>query len=342
MTHHTAQSPSQPSTLNITNGDSTVSVMNEAGIHGEFLPWRDVLHEGPVPHTSDIDELSRYRARFISDCNWASENDALLQFQARDARLKNALSFQKIILWFEHDLYDQLQLIQLLHWFSSQTIRPGQLHLICTDEYLGPSTPTRIRELQALAKPITTTQLELGKNAWTAFCSDNPLNWQALLRQDLSSLPFLSATITRHMEQYPSVDTGLNRTELQILNIIDTGIQTPRALFSAYQQSEEYVFMGDSTFWIYLSALTRREPALIQLNNGNAFIFPETPPSPTNHQFRDQQFFISQAGKKTLSGQLDWISINGIDKWYGGVHLTPNNRWRWDHSASQLIKQNTP
>ncbi len=37
------------SILNITNGDSAVELMRKAGISGEYLPWRDVLHDGPVP-----------------------------------------------------------------------------------------------------------------------------------------------------------------------------------------------------------------------------------------------------------------------------------------------------
>lgn len=30
----------EPSILNITNGDSTVDLLREAGIPGEYLPWR--------------------------------------------------------------------------------------------------------------------------------------------------------------------------------------------------------------------------------------------------------------------------------------------------------------
>ena len=35
--------------LHVTNGDSTTATMERAGITGDLLPWRDVLHEGPVP-----------------------------------------------------------------------------------------------------------------------------------------------------------------------------------------------------------------------------------------------------------------------------------------------------
>ena len=53
--------------LHITNGDSAVRIMREAGVSGELLPWRDVLHEGPVPMTDSLAQLSQIRAQFIAD-----------------------------------------------------------------------------------------------------------------------------------------------------------------------------------------------------------------------------------------------------------------------------------
>ncbi len=44
--------------LNITNDDSAVMDMQQAGVPGDFLPWRDVLHDGPVPATLSLEQLS--------------------------------------------------------------------------------------------------------------------------------------------------------------------------------------------------------------------------------------------------------------------------------------------
>ena len=56
-----------PRVLHITNGDSAVGLMREGGISGDILPWRDVLHDGPVPGGLDLEALSRVRARFLAD-----------------------------------------------------------------------------------------------------------------------------------------------------------------------------------------------------------------------------------------------------------------------------------
>jgi hypothetical protein len=44
--------------LILTNGDSATGAIRAAGIAGEILPWRDVLHDGPVPTGLELDDLS--------------------------------------------------------------------------------------------------------------------------------------------------------------------------------------------------------------------------------------------------------------------------------------------
>ncbi|MBA2483483.1 MAG: hypothetical protein H0V39_03495, partial [Nitrosomonas sp.] len=104
--------------LNITNGDSTVGVMEKANIPGDFLPWRDVLYEGPVPDDLLLENLSKIRANFIINRNWGKPETVKQSFIERDNTFKSFDKYKKVILWFEHDLYDQLQLLQILDWFS--------------------------------------------------------------------------------------------------------------------------------------------------------------------------------------------------------------------------------
>ena len=100
--------------LNITNGDSSVEIMNRAGVTGDMLPWRDVLHEGPVPLKLSLDELSAVRAKYISGQGWGNLEEIQKLFIDRDATLKSCYAYEKVVLWFEHDLYDQLQILQIL------------------------------------------------------------------------------------------------------------------------------------------------------------------------------------------------------------------------------------
>ena len=70
----------------------------------------------------------------------------------------------------------------------------------------------------------------LAAAAWQAFRSPDPQDIQALLRRDTSPLPFLDGALRRHLQQFPSIENGLARTERQILQLVSEGHSTFAAL----------------------------------------------------------------------------------------------------------------
>src|SRR3954470_7040692 len=101
-------------TLHVTNGDSAAYRLRATGVGGTVLCWRDVLNEGPLPAVSR-ERLRGLRARFLADCGWGPPADVLAALRERDERLDAALAGGGgVVLWFEHDLYDQLQILQAL------------------------------------------------------------------------------------------------------------------------------------------------------------------------------------------------------------------------------------
>jgi hypothetical protein len=73
--------------------------------------------------------------------------------------LAESLGQDEIVFWFEHDLYDQLQLIPILDWYAQQDMGRTKLTLICAAEYLGPSTVERLRERYPERQPVSGAQL---------------------------------------------------------------------------------------------------------------------------------------------------------------------------------------
>ena len=52
--------------LVITNGDAAGELLRRSLPGTEVLPWRDVLHEGPVPLTTTAEELTVVRERDVA------------------------------------------------------------------------------------------------------------------------------------------------------------------------------------------------------------------------------------------------------------------------------------
>jgi hypothetical protein len=48
-------------------------------------------------------------------------------------------------------------------------------------------------------------------------------------------------------------------------------------------------------------------------------------------------FEITKVGESVHDGQADFVEMNGIDTWLGGVRLLgKSNLWRWDDAAQRL------
>ncbi len=323
--------------LHITNGDSAAGCIAESGIGGDVLPWRDVLHEGPVPQGLGLDELSQVRARFIAGSGWGLEADVLASFRERDAELAGFRAHDEVVLWFEHDLYDQLQLIQLLEWFSSRHLEPTRLTLICNEEYLGTITTSRAREVFHERVAVTDDQMYLARSAWAAFRSPNPTSVERLVEAGTPALPFLQGALRRHLEQFPAADNGLSRSERQALEAIGAGRDTiGDAFVASSHEVEERIFLGDAIFFDYLANLSQGPSPLVLCANGSPI---EAPQDEGDYRsFVEQRIVLTDEGRSVLAGALDWLALRPIDRWLGGVHLVGSSpEWRWHAGLNRLI-----
>ena len=235
--------------IHITNGDCAVAVLAKA-VSGTFLPWRDVLHEGPVQAGLSLEEISRSRAQFIAEAGWATHDEVLKEFAARDAAFRRAREHDEIVLWFEHDLYDQLQLVQVLDALGD---RPGPpVSLVCEAEYLGTMTPERAAELFSLRNPVTRRHVAEASHAWAAFRSPDPRDIASVKAQ---ALPFLEAALARHLQEFPWNIDGLSLLERRVLEALQGGPMSFEELFRAVE--EDPAFLGDAVLAWHLERMQK-------------------------------------------------------------------------------------
>lgn len=317
--------------LNITNGDSAVQVMKAGDIPGTFLSWRDVLHEGPVPAEISLDALSDVRAKFIAERGWGDFIQIRRDFEERDQALHDFHAYSKVRLWFEHDLYDQLQLLQILDAFSGKSLGEVDLTLICTDQYLGMIDPEHITDLFLFEEAVRPTHFTLAKKAWAAFRAASPEQWRALLDENTEALPFLQGAVLRLLEEYPSTKTGLSRTAQKALEIIAEGEDDPVQIFSRYRETEERLFLGDWSFWTMLNGMLEGITPLLCLPEGGPLALP-----PGEHQLLS----LTAMGEAVLSGKKQALDLALTDRWIGGVHLRPGCLWLWDGDSKTLCQKN--
>lgn len=310
-----------PGTLHITNGDSVR--LAEAGLGGDLITWKDALHEGPVPARLTLDELRPVRARFLAGLGDQPVSEIDQAFRQRDRAITSFRDREEVVLWFEHDLYDQLQLIQILDWFSAQSLDGTRLSLVAVKTYLGRLAPQQLAALYPTRHRVTEAELGLAGRAWEAFRSPVPTGLVELLRAGTSALPFLHGALLRHLEQFPSAANGLSRSEQQILEIAADGVSGVGAIFCASSEREERIFLGDLIFVAYIRRLVETKVPLLRVVK-EADLSGRT------------EVKITPEGQAVLRCEADHVRLNGIDRWLGGVHLRSDHVWRWDSESKSL------
>jgi hypothetical protein len=314
--------------LILTNGDSAADLLAAAGKEGRILPWRDVLHEGPIK--LDLAACTKLRADYVARRFLVDPGEVAADFAARDAVLSAHAGFERIELWFEHDLYDQLQILQILAFFAGVQRSDG-LILVQADDFLGGQKVETILQFADLARPLDADDLDLGERVFADLAMPTPERAFAHLAEPGGSLPYLAPALRRFFEELPAPQTGLSRTEGTALAGIAEGNSRAVDLFHRAIASEEAPFMGDMSFFRMLDDLAFAETPLI------AGLAPPPEREDGTERYRDAVLRLTAAGAAAVNGDADHVALSGLDRWWAGTRLYGRSVWRYDRNSQELV-----
>ena len=330
--------------FHVTNGSVALSRLHDLGVPGRIVPWDDVLHEGPVPAGLSEQALRRVRAEFLA-IDWGDAAEIERSLAARDTALAEAMAGDEIVLWFEHDLYDQLHVLQVLAQLES--IRPprggARVTAILADDYLAAQSDGQLAAWFAARRPLGPEQWDAAADAWARFRAPDPTGLAGFAHPGAWSS--LESSVRRHLQQFPWVHDGLSRTERQTLSAVAQAPLTVRDTFLAANHAvEQAVFMGDAGWWSHIQPLVVAARPLIRVVG--------EPPSGWHDPdwWRDDRsaprLELTESGRRVLAGELDQVALNGIDRWLGGVHLAAEPAsggksapiWRWHERDASVLR----
>jgi hypothetical protein len=320
--------------LHVANGHSVTGTIAVAMIPGTLSIWADALHEGPVPADVTDDELVNVRAQHLAADGHIPDEVAAELRQWREA-LDSFARYPELVLWYEHDLFDQLNLIQVLDRLARQPRGGTRVSLISiascpgrpSFKGMGELTPDELASLFEARQPVDDQQFTVAQAAWRAFRAADPRALQALLSTDLSPLPFLAAALRRHLEEFPSTSNGLSRSEQHLLELVAAGHADIWQLFPLMHEGEECFYIADLSFWRVCSDLAAASPPLLEI----------AIESQASGMLARGTLTLTAAGRDVLSGEADRVRLCGIDRWLGGAHVTAESPWRWDRDTESVI-----
>lgn len=333
--------------LHVANGTCTTRIIEAAGIPGIRSIWADPLYEGPVPGALTDAELTDVRMQFLSGPGdfdgvaWDGSDpslDPVNDLREWRATLARHRLYDELILWFEHDLFDQLNLIQLLAWVPDHLPAPTRVSLVCIGAFpghphfkgLGELSPDELESLLETRQRVDHSQYEVARRAWRAFREPTPEALDDLRREDdTSALPYLARAITRFLQEYPWTADGLSRTERRLMELAShDGIALWEA-FPKMADGEQVYYATDASIAGIAEALSRTSPPLLHFDASE---------TREGYALRGS-VALTEVGRAVLAGHADRIATCGIDRWLGGVHLQGRSGvWRWDDASQRPVR----
>jgi len=353
--------------LHITNGDCTGEMLKEAkDLAGDVLCWRDLLHDGPV--LADPQENRQARITYLSEfvvrtSPEITEPNKLIEqdFQQRDWLLSRLDDYDEVVLWFEHDLYDQLQLLEVCVNLQPHFETLQQLSIICIDAHpdvpffhgLGNLTPQMLLDLFPQRQPLSKAQLDQCADIWSAFTAATPEALAHLANNPIAGWPYMEKALRRFCCEYPALETGLTLTQTYLLLTLLKAPEELPALESHLKLLEQHGKLPEgvtaqSRYYKILSGPANFTRIFHHLQHlevdpfmGDLFIKHELnrliqAPVPYVHLSQSDEgeavYLLTVAGAEALQGLRHWLQDNHYDLWRGGVQITDENVWLWDQT----------
>lgn len=319
--------------LHVANGSCTTDIIEAARLPGARSIWADPLYEGPVPAGLSDDELLNVRARYLAGPDEDATAHPMNDLRVWRHVIADHESYDELVLWFEHDLFDQLNLIQLLTWIRG---RPASraASLVCIGAFsgrrrfkgLGELSPEELAPLFDTRHPLSDAEYDLAEQAWEAFRRPGPEALDALRDADTTALPYLGAAIERFLQEYPSTMDGLSRSERRLLRLADPGPIAVKTAFPRMHDEENAYYITDGGLADLVTTLSRTSPPLItRADNGSVDV-----------GLLSGTISLTGAGREVLTGRRDRVAC-GIDRWLGGAHLQSGAPiWRWDDEQRRI------
>ena len=324
-------------TMHIRCGHDIEHNLREAGFHGTFNAHINPYLEGPVTDTPDW--LER-RARFIADgvgpyagLDYAA---ALAGAREEERLLFAARDYQRVMLWFEHDRYDQFVLLRCLAFFAEHGA-PARLEQICINDFpgatrfmgLGQLPPEALQLLWSQRTRVTHEQLQFGRATWAGFRAGDPRPLVELARNGTLPLPDLAAALLRHLRELPSVENGLGLTQQLILQALaEQGpVRVGRLVGRVMHHYDPLPGLGDISHDAALRVMESLAAPLVLRSGGNP-----------RAQWHLDEVEITPLGCAVLAGQRSWMDQAVPERWVGGVCVRPGQQnWHWSEATRSVM-----
>lgn len=246
------------SILHITNGDSTTNYLQKLNIQGDFITWREMLCEGKTEVNVGSEEFWKSRFEFLKQ-SYKITKKQFIDITLKEYRnLCNQKTQEEIVLWFEHDLFCQVNMLAVISWLKRYRKR-YKVSLVCSGTIEGSE---KMHGISQLSKKqllnhyknkihLSIDDIEYADYVWQLYCANNPIQLQNIQQyQPSNTFKYLTSGLLAHLQRFPSLGNGLNAVENNILTIAsENELLSKNKLVGTILQSENHYGFGDLQYF---------------------------------------------------------------------------------------------
>ncbi|WP_272149447.1 DUF1835 domain-containing protein [Tenacibaculum aiptasiae] len=213
------------SLLHITNGDITTLQLKNLNFKGDIITWREMLCEGKT--SVDVGSENFWKTRFdFLKSSYKVTKRKFIDYTLKEYRnLCNQKKQDEIVLWFEYDLFCQINMLAVISWLKRYR-KNQKISLVCSGKVansekmlgLGELSPIQLKEHFKNRIILSQDDIEYADYIWQLYCSDSPLQLENASKfNPKSPFVYLEEAIKAHLLRFPSIENGLNHIENNIL-----------------------------------------------------------------------------------------------------------------------------
>lgn len=244
------------SLLHITNGDNFTEKLKGLRLKGDIITWREMLCEGKTETNVGSESFWKTRFEFLNK-NYKVTKSIFIEKTLKEYRsLCNHKQQDQIVLWFEYDLFCQVNMLAVLSWLKANR-KYAEISLVCsgkedeTDQLYGLNelSDEQLLGLYENRTVLSQNDVEYADYVWQLYCSDNPIRLENLRDFDQFQFEYLSDAVKAHLHRFPTIKNGLNTLENRVLDLsVSQKPKSRKDLLGAILSNQGNYGFGDTQF----------------------------------------------------------------------------------------------
>ncbi len=251
--------------LHILNGDSTYAIFKESSISGDVVICREMLCEGTVVKDVGSDQFWKERYSYFKNEFGVDKLDYFDKTLKEIIKLQDVSDYREVVLWFEYDLFCQINLMALATYLLKSYRKDIKYFLVCTGKEKGKTqllsladySPKEYEDLYQNKIKLSRNDLLFAQIVWEIYSENDADSLKSFDFNQSKKFIYLQAAIDQHLMRFKD-ENGLNQIDHKILSIIDTGIQNEKQLINKlliWQKKETVYGFGDMQYINYIKKL---------------------------------------------------------------------------------------